>query len=367
MRILHLVTLVSPEGAYGGPVRVAFNQATELLARGDEVTVAGAARGYDILPETIESVPVRLFPARTLVPATGFAGLAAPGLWRWVRRHGRDVDVAHVHLGRDLVTLPAALTLRRLRVPYVVQPHGMIAPTSHPLAAPLDAAWTRKVLRDARAVCFLTPAERDELSAVAGPGLPLIALDNGVPAYPPATTTHTPEVLFAARLHARKQPLAFVEMAKTLLANGTDATFTLAGPDEGEGPAVRAALGIDPRLRWIGPLDPARVPERMAAAAIYVLPSVREPYPMAVLEAMSVGLPVVISPDCGLAALVERTGSGIVTAPAPHRLAAAVGALLTDPGRARAMGERGRQAVAAELGMARIGDALDEIYRAAVR
>ena len=44
----------------------------------------------------------------------------------------------------------------------------------------------------------------------------------------------------------------------------------------------------------------------MAAASVYVLPSVREPYPMSVLEAMSVGLPVVVSADCGLAPLVER-------------------------------------------------------------
>ncbi|MFE3189507.1 glycosyltransferase [Nocardia sp. NPDC059240] len=367
MRILHLVTLVSPEGAYGGPVRVAFNQAAELRGRGDEVTVAGAARGYDRPPTAIGEVPVRLFPARTLLPATGFAGLAAPGLWRWVRRHGRDFDIVHIHLGRDLVTLPAALAVRRAGTPYVVQPHGMITPSAHPLAAPLDAGWTRKVLRDARAVCFLTPAERDDLGAVAGPRLPLVHLDNGVPGYPPAAGTGVPEVLFAARLHARKQPLAFIEMAKALLANGTDATFTLAGPDEGEGPAVRAALGSDPRLRWVGPLDPDRMPERMAAATVFVLPSVREPYPMAVLEAMSVGLPVVISPDCGLAPLVERTHSGIVTTPAPAQLAAAVGSLLTDRGRARAMGERGRQAVATELGMARIGDALREIYAAAAR
>ncbi|MEV6768613.1 glycosyltransferase [Nocardia sp. NPDC051030] len=367
MRILHLVTLVSPEGTYGGPARVAFNQAAEFLTRGNDVTVAAAARGYDTLPTMVGDVPVQLFPARTLVPATGFAGLGAPGLWRWVRRHGGGFDVVHVHLGRDLVTLPAALSVRGARTPYVVQPHGMITPSSHPLATPLDAAWTRKVLRDAHAVCFLTPVERDDLAAVAGPGVTLVHLDNGVPAYPSAVRAATPEVLFAARLHARKRPLAFIEMAKTLLTNGIEATFTLVGPDEGEGPAVRAALGDDPRLRWTGPLDPARVPERMASAAVFVLPSVREPYPMAVLEAMSVGLPVVISPDCGLAPLVERTGSGIVTASAPAELAAAVGTLLADRGLARAMGERGRHTVATELGMARIGDALSGLYSAAVR
>ena len=46
MRILHVVTLVSPDGAFGGPVRVAENLARELRRRGHDVTVAAAASGF---------------------------------------------------------------------------------------------------------------------------------------------------------------------------------------------------------------------------------------------------------------------------------------------------------------------------------
>ena len=77
---------------------------------------------------------------------------------------------------------------------------------------------------------------------------------------------------------------------------------------------MRAALKTaSPRISWEGALPPTSIPRRMAAASVYVLPSVREPYPMSVLEAMSVGLPVVVSADCGLAPLVERMRCGIVT------------------------------------------------------
>jgi glycosyltransferase involved in cell wall biosynthesis len=62
----------------------------------------------------------------------------------------------------------------------------------------------------------------------------------------------------------------------------------------------------------------------MAAASVFVLPSVRETYPMSVLEAMSVGLPVVVTDDCGLAPLVDRTQCGVVTDPGARALAAAV-------------------------------------------
>ena len=152
---------------------------------------------------------------------------------------------------------------------------------------------------------------------VAGRRLRLVPLGNGVPEYPAAAQgPGPPEVLFAARMHPRKRPIAFVEMAKALLNAGIDARFTLMGPDEGEGAALRKALKGDSRISWEGALPPGDVPRRMASASLYVLPSVREPYPMSVLEAMSVGLPVVVSSDCGLAQLVERTRSGLVADPA---------------------------------------------------
>jgi hypothetical protein len=45
MRILQAVTLISQDGAYGGPARVALNQSAELVALGDNTTVVAATRG----------------------------------------------------------------------------------------------------------------------------------------------------------------------------------------------------------------------------------------------------------------------------------------------------------------------------------
>ena len=192
--------------------------------------------------------------------------------------------------------------------------------------------------------------------------LPLVQFGNGVPDYPPAGHRPGPPEVNFARMHARKRPLMFVDMAKALLEEGVDAQFTLVGPDEGEGTALRAALNSDPRISWEGALTPAAIPRRMAAASVYVLPSVREPYPMSVLEAMSVGLPVVVCDDCGLAPLVEGTRCGIVTEPAVAALVAAVESILADPSRARAMGDRGREVAHTRFGMRAVGDHLLETY-----
>jgi glycosyltransferase involved in cell wall biosynthesis len=83
---------------------------------------------------------------------------------------------------------------------------------------------------------------------------------------------------------------------------------------------------------------------------------------MSVLEAMSVGVPVVVSHDCGLAPLVERTRSGLVTDPEVPGLAAAVGSLLADRSLGRAIGARARETAHAEFGMRAVGNRLLTAY-----
>jgi glycosyltransferase involved in cell wall biosynthesis len=366
MRILQVVALVSPDGAFGGPARVALNQSAELVRRGHDVLLAAGAKGYPLSTREVDGVPVRLFAARTLVPGTGFPGMGAPGLASWFRHTRTCFDTVHIHFGRDLVVLPMAMSARRRHIPYVLQTHGMVVPSGHPLAGPLDAVCTRRALRGAEAVLYLTEQERSQVSEVARAPLNLIQVGNGVPDYSTASKPPgPPEVLFVARLHARKHPMKFVDMAKTLLGEGLNARFTLVGPDEGEGAAVRAAIGAEQRIAWEGPLPPAAIATRMAAAAIYVLPSEREPYPMSVLEAMSVGLPVVISADCGLAPLVERARCGVVTDGETPAFVAAVRSMLTDEAAARAMGKRARETALSEFGMRAIGEQLIDIYATA--
>lgn len=369
MRILGVVTLVSPLGEYGGPTRVAVNQLAALRDRGHQVVLAGAQRGFgDAVPTQIEGVPTMLFPARTVLPGAGFAGLASPGLWRGIHRHAAEFDVVHVHAARDLVTLPAARIALRREVPVVVQTHGMIDESDNPLASPLDAALTRPVLQAARCVTYLTPQERASLDAVSHGRARLEELVNGVPFGPSASdrVAGPAHVLFLARLAPRKRPVAFVEAATVLAREFPDARFTLLGPDEGEGDAVDAAIassGFADRIRWEGAVPMEATIERMREATLYVLPSVDEPYPMSVLEAMSVGLPVVVTDTCGLATFVTEHDAGAVVDASLGSLIEALRELLRDPGAAAHKGARARAAVAAERSMSAVAERLELLYR----
>ncbi|MFD4944687.1 glycosyltransferase [Streptomyces sp. NPDC058239] len=321
MKILHVVTLHTPDHAFGGPTRVALNLSKVQRAGGDDARIVALGDGFEgRLPREVEGVPVHLFRARHLLPMFEVSGITSGALLLAARRMMRGADLVHVHLMRDLVTLPAALLALASRTPLVVQTHGMVDPTEKRVAQLTDLLGVRKVLRDADAVLHLTEMERLDVNAVAAP-VPLtrtVRLVNGVrpqklgPAREPG---RPPMVLFLARIQERKRPEDFVAAMPTVLAEHPDARFVLAGPDTGALPAtleLARRLGVMDSLDHVGALDHEEVLAAGRQADVYVLPSIEEPLGVSVLEAMSVGTPVVITRTCGLGPDVARAGAGRV-------------------------------------------------------
>ncbi|MFD9544222.1 MULTISPECIES: glycosyltransferase [unclassified Streptomyces] len=322
MKILHVVTLHTPDHAFGGPTRVAFNLSKVQRANGDDARVMALGDGFPDgeLPSHVEGVPVHLFQARHLLPMFEVSGITSAALLRTARRMMRGADLVHVHLMRDLVTLPAALLALATRTPLVVQTHGMIDPTEKKVAQLTDVLGVRKVLREADAVLHLTEMERVDVNAVAAP-VPLtrtVRLVNGVrpqerkPARDPG---RPPTVLYLARIQERKRPEDFIAAMPHVLAHHPDARFVLAGPDTGALAgtlALARKLGVTDSLDHVGPLEHDAVLAAGREADVYVLPAIEEPFPVSVLEAMSVGTPVVITRTCGQGPDVSGAGAGRV-------------------------------------------------------
>ncbi|MEI4280965.1 glycosyltransferase [Klenkia terrae] len=338
MRVLHVAALVSEDGAYGGPVSVATDQVRALRSAGHQVTLIA---GWDGRASGDGDPATLLFRARRPRPDT-FAGMVAPGLLGWVLRHVRQFDVVHVHLTRDLVTLPAAWWAARLGVPLVVQTHGQVRAERGRAQALLDRVWTRRVVQRA-AFLALTRHEVADLERQGVPADRITRVVNGVPSAGrlAAPATSDPLVLFVSRLANRKRPVAFVEAAALVHAVRPGVRFELWGPDGGEAGAVDAAIeagGIGAVCTRRGPTSPAAARDLLAGGQVFVLPSVAEPFPMAVLEALSAGLPVVLTTETGLSAAVAETGAGAVTDGSPRELADAVLHLLAHEAWAAAAG-----------------------------
>jgi glycosyltransferase involved in cell wall biosynthesis len=83
----------------------------------------------------------------------------------------------------------------------------------------------------------------------------------------------------------------------------------------GDGPLaadVAAAVSENPKIRWRGWLERERVFERMKAASAIVLPSTwYEAFPMTVVEAFAMGLPVIASKIGSLGALIDHQRTGL--------------------------------------------------------
>jgi glycosyltransferase involved in cell wall biosynthesis len=323
MKILHVVTLQTPTSSFGGPTQVAVNLAKELIRAGEAVELLALADGYDGTPPSqVDGVPSSLYPARHVAPALEVSGISSWRLLRASWKKIRAADVVHVHLMRDMVTLPVALLTLLARRPLVLQTHGMIDTTENRLARVLDFLAVRTVLRRASIILHLTDFERRELLLVAGrPRLgSLRRLVNGVGDLGIRNPeSGGPTVLFLARMQSRKRPEDFVKAAVGVLKARPDARFVMAGPDSGALLPVLSlakSLGVDWALNYEGPLSHDDAIELMRTASVYVLPSVNEPFPVSVLEALALGVPVVVTSTNGLAGGVAEAGAGVVVSSA---------------------------------------------------
>jgi glycosyltransferase involved in cell wall biosynthesis len=142
--------------------------------------------------------------------------------------------------------------------------------------------------------------------------------------------------------------------------------------DAAEGPEGRAyveslhglarELGLESRLTFTG--FRSDVPEVMAASDVIVHSSTQpEPFGRVIVEAMAAGRPVVATAAGGVPEIVEAGSTGLLAAPGDvHGVATAIGELLSNPDRAKAMAERGRDSVRNRFNADRFAEQLHRIY-----
>lgn len=363
--VRHVVTLVSPDGRFGGPTQVALDLSAEQRRRGRDAQVFGGAAGYDDLPDHIGEVPVHLSRARSLMPRLGFASTVAPRLIRSVTADLVGNEVFHVHLARDLVTLPVALELRRRRLPYVIQTHGMLDASDRHLARVVDLLMTRRAVSSASTAFVLTEDERAEILRLSGGRTEPVMLENGVADEGPTASTVTRRgALFLGRLHPRKGAALFAAAVARLAADHPAGTFRIAGPDEGDLGNVERNLAARPggsRVELLGPVPPAAVRGLMREAFVFVQPARREPFGMTILEAMSVGTPPILHSTSALSAAIVAADAGW-TFETEDDLTLLLDRLLQDEPAVASAGRKARALASDRFSIEAVVDRLDGMY-----
>jgi glycosyltransferase involved in cell wall biosynthesis len=138
---------------------------------------------------------------------------------------------------------------------------------------------------------------------------------------------------------------------------GAEVTIAFVGPG-----GKLSLTGAACRILDIGAVGDEERAAWMDAADLLCLPSEGEIFPASILEAWSLGKPVLTSDIPPLQELLDRSGGGIAVARRPEALAQAITDLLSEPWRLRAMGEAGRAFWAAHHTVEAVADWHERLY-----
>ncbi len=357
MRILNVVPTYLPAVRYGGPIRSVHGLCAALAFLGHDVhvfttNVDGAGDSNVPLgePVSIDGVTVRYFPSRFLRRLYW-----SPRMKEALSREIPGFDLVHLHSVFLWPTWAAARIAEKCGVPYVVSPRGMLVKDLIARKSTLaKKIWIRAIeqhtLASATAVHVTTRKELDEVHRL-GLGIrSALVIPNGVAG---PTTESLREssredndgefVLFLGRINWKKGLDRLIRAWKLV----PEVKLVIAGNDEEsyQGRLERLAddIGVAERIRFIGMVEGEEKWRLLRQAALFVLPSYSENFGIAVLEAMLMGCPVVVTPEIGIAESVSASNAGVVAAGDPACFAAAVTELLRDRERRLEMGSSGRR------------------------
>lgn len=305
----HVITHLDPR--FGGLSATVPSLSSQLLVQHVNTDIAAFC-----WPE--EECTLRRFPELTV---SRWPARRAAWLSRSARRNFDKAlllsDGVHIHGLWEASTAVAAHAARRLHKPYVVSAHGMLEPW-----ALANKRWKKRLysalveranLDNAACLHALTSAEAQDYRRF-GSKKPIALIPNGVDAprfISPALFLNRFQqlagkhiLLFLGRIHFKKGLDILVESWAALQKHFPDAVLVLAGPDsENSRTTVETLIserGITDRILFVGMLDEDLKWSALAAAHCFVLPSYSEGLSVAVLEALSVGVPVIITKQCHL-------------------------------------------------------------------
>lgn len=373
MRLL-IVTNTYPPADITGVGALVYELAQQLRAEGHDAVVLTRAAPEDD-PSAV---------------ATGGRKLLFP--WHAGRRflklaQEKPFDLVHVHesdgvlvalalrlarwLGRPsgrarlMATLQVSYRRERLSV-RPIRADGKVV--SRPTASERLFAWVRAPLLSllgrltaqlADAVVAPSRVTARELEEDYGARM-MAVIPNGVPEIPQAVQREVdlerPVVLYAGRLRTRKAVAVLVEAFAELRSRRV-ASLVVAGDGEHR-EALEArvrALGLEGSVRFLGAVPRPDMLRWYATADLFCLPSLYEGFPVAILEAMAAGLPVVSTTVSGIPEAVADGETGLLVPPEnAAALAGALQRLADDEVLRRRMGEAGKRRVREEFAIGKV-------------
>lgn len=373
MRILQVTPVYYPELQFGGPPQKIHGLNQGLARRGHQVRVVTLDSHQRTANHqaVVEGVPVQY------LAWAGRKAWQVPLSWRALVEAVRWAEVVHCYGLYNLLCPLAAWQAQRQGKPFLLEPQGMAVARAGNLVLKrfYHRSFTAYLLRRAAGVIATSPAEAADLAGVT-PSDRLIVRRNGVdldqfrvlPAGDDFRSQYgipsdAPLALFIGRI----SPIKNLEMLLRAFAQAgvPGARLALVGPMlEPDHAAhlcsVCSELALGEAALFTGPLYGDDKLAALAAADLFVLPSLSESFGNAAAEAVAAGLPVLLTDTCGIAQQIHGR-AGLSVAVDQAALASALSALLADAGQRSLVTSR-RSEILTELSWQQPLDQMERLY-----
>lgn len=388
MRILQVIPYFCPAWAYGGPLRNAYGLCKELVKRGHEVTVfttdtLDSRNRVKETQEIIDGIEVRRFRNLSNTIAYRDKIFISPSMIFGLRNSLRNFDMIHMHEYRTLQNLIVHHYAKKYGTPYVLQTRGSMVRimTKVKLKQLYDILWGYRLLRDASKVVALTQIEAEQYKSMGVSPDKIEIVPNGIDLaefenLPPrgefrkkwGINNSQKIVLFLSRIHKIKGPDLLAKAFATLVKDYNNIQLVIAGPDDGYLLSLKkliADLEISDKVLFTGSLYGQEKLKAYVDADVYVLPSVYETFPVAVLEACACGTPVILTDRCGIAGMIDGQ-AGLVVPYDKEQLQQALLHMLDDDKMRLRFGEKGKLLVREKFNWENIIKQVVSIYESCI-
>ncbi len=289
------------------------------------------------------------------------------------------LDLLHVHGLWMYTSIASTRWARGEQKPYLITIHGMLDQWAihNSRTKKLIAGWLYENTHLRNAAC-LQAGTMAEVRSIRAYGLrnPICLIPHGIEI--PGNTTfkegeggRTRELLFLGRIHPKKGLVNLLHAWYALQQDGNarirEWVLTIAGWDQGghedELKALSNQLGIQESVRFVGPQFGADKKSTYSGAQAFILPSFSEGLPLAVLEAWSYNLPVLITPECNIPEGFDAAAA-IQIGTESNKIVTGISQLITMTDRERqSMGARGKQLVDKKFSWNKIARELHSVYQ----
>ncbi len=180
-------------------------------------------------------------------------------------------------------------------------------------------------------------------------------------------------ILFLGRLYWIKGFDTLIPAFEKVIKEKSSAVLVLAGPDEGNyKKEIELMIGnrkliIGKNVIFTGMLTGNDKIAAYQESDVFVLPSYTEALSMAIIEAMSFGIPIITTKNVGSADSILKANAGIVIEKNEQQLTEAILKILNEPNLAKKMGENGKRLVVEKFSADKIANKWIEEYNKIIK